>query len=153
VIRCGQCGRAYIGMSARGKGGLYHYYACTARQKYGPKACSGERVSREKLERAVLRQLANVYRDGSLIRDAFAAAQEQAIREQPSIDECRRAITAEIARAEGSITRYFESFEQGRLSPERCEHRVAGLQARLDDLGAQQAELAENQRRLQSARG
>jgi Recombinase zinc beta ribbon domain len=37
-------------MSARGKGGPYHYYACTARQKYGPKACQGQRVSREKLE-------------------------------------------------------------------------------------------------------
>jgi site-specific DNA recombinase len=37
VIRCGHCGRAYIGMSAHGKGGTYHYYACTARQKYGPK--------------------------------------------------------------------------------------------------------------------
>lgn len=48
VVRCGHCGRAYIGMSARGKGGLYHYYACTARQKYGPKACQGQRISREK---------------------------------------------------------------------------------------------------------
>jgi site-specific DNA recombinase len=44
VIRCGHCGRAYIGMSAHGKGGTYHYYACTARQKYGPKACRGERI-------------------------------------------------------------------------------------------------------------
>jgi site-specific DNA recombinase len=144
VIRCEQCGRAYIGMSARGKGGTYHYYACTARQKYRPKACNGDRVRREKLERAVLRQLANIYRDGSLIRDALAAAQDQALREQPSLDERRRAVAAEIARAECSIERYFESFEQGRLSPERCEQRVAGLQARFDDLGAQQAELAEN---------
>jgi site-specific DNA recombinase len=144
VIRCGQCGRAYIGMSARGKGGLYHYYACTARQKYGPKACSGERVSREKLEQAVLRQLASIYRDGSLIRDALAAAQEHALREQPSLDERRRSVDAEIARAERSVERYFESFEQGRLSPERCEQRVAVLQARLDDLGAQQAELAKD---------
>jgi site-specific DNA recombinase len=37
VVRCGHCGRAYIGMSARGKGGLYHYYACTARQSTAPK--------------------------------------------------------------------------------------------------------------------
>jgi Recombinase zinc beta ribbon domain len=55
VIRCGHCGRAYIGMSAHGKGGTYHYYACTARQKYGPKSCRGERVPRKKLETAVLR--------------------------------------------------------------------------------------------------
>ena len=48
VIRCGHCGRAYIGMSAHGKGGTYHYYACTARQKYGPKACAGQRIPRER---------------------------------------------------------------------------------------------------------
>jgi site-specific DNA recombinase len=64
VVRCGHCGRAYIGMSARGKGGLYHYYAYTARQKYGPKACQGQRISREKLETAVLHQLTGIYRDG-----------------------------------------------------------------------------------------
>ena len=91
-----------------------------------------------------MRQLASIYRDGSLIRDALAAAQEQAIREQPSLAERRRSIDSEAARVERSVERYFESFEQGRLSPERCEQRVAGLQARLDDLGGQQAELAES---------
>jgi site-specific DNA recombinase len=144
VIRCGHCGRAYIGMSARGKGGTYHYYACTARQKYGPKACQGERVSREKLETAVLRQLTGIYRDGPLIHDALGAAHEQAQRERPALDEQRRSITAEITRVERSTERYFEAFEQGRLSPERCEQRVARLNARLDDLRAQQAELADD---------
>jgi hypothetical protein len=37
-----------------------------------------------------------------------------------------------------------EAFEQGRLSPERCEQRVSRLNARLDDLRAQQAELADD---------
>jgi site-specific DNA recombinase len=143
VIRCGHCGRAYIGMSARGKGGLYHYYACTARQKYGPKACTGERVPREKLETAVLHQLTAIYRDGLLIHDALATAQEQARQERPALDERRRSIAAEIARSEHATARYFEAFEQGRLSPERCEQRLADLTARLDDLHAQQDELAD----------
>jgi site-specific DNA recombinase len=142
VVRCGHCGRAYIGMSARGKGGLYHYYACTARQKYGPKACQGERVSREKLETAVLHQLTGIYRDGPLIQDALATAQQQAERERPALDERRQAIAAEITRAEHSTARYFDAFEEGRLSPERCEQRFADLTSRLDDLRAQQAELA-----------
>lgn len=144
VIRCGHCGRAYIGMSAHGKGSTCHYYACTARQKYGPKACRGERVPREKLETAVLRQLTSIYRDGPLIHDALGAAQEQAQRERPALDEQRRSITAEITRVERSTERYFEAFEQGRLSPERCEQRVSRLNARLDDLHAQQAELADD---------
>lgn len=58
--------------------------------------------------------------------------------------ERRQAIAAEITRTEHSTERYFEAFEQGRLSPERCEQRVARLSARLDDLRAQQAELADD---------
>jgi exonuclease VII small subunit len=132
-------------MSARGKGGLYHYYACTARQKYGPKACQGQRVSREKLEAAVLHQLAGIYRDGPLIQNALATAREQAERERPALDERRQAIAAEITRTEHSTARYFDAFEEGRLSPERCEQRLADLTTRLDDLRAQQAELADNE--------
>ncbi len=144
VIRCGHCGRAYIGMSARGKGGLYHYYACTARQKYGPKACQGQRISREKLETAVLHQLTGIYRDGPLIQDALATAKQQAERERPALDQRRKAVAAEVTRAERSTARYFDAFEEGRLSPERCEQRLTDLITRLDDLRAQQAELADN---------
>jgi hypothetical protein len=92
-------------MSARGKGGLYHYYACTARQKYGPKACQGQRVSREKLETAVLHQLTGIYRDGPLIQNALATAQQQAERERPALDERREAIAAEITHTEHSTAR------------------------------------------------
>jgi hypothetical protein len=53
-------------------------------------------------------------------------------------------IATEIASIERSTERYFEAFEQGRLSPERCEQRVTRLNARLEDLQAQQAELADN---------
>ena len=31
VIRCGRCRRAYVGTSARGRRGLYHYYVCSTR--------------------------------------------------------------------------------------------------------------------------
>ncbi len=144
VVRCGHCGRAYIGMSARGKGGLYHYYACTARQKYGPKACQGQRVSRKKLEAAVLHQLIGIYRDGPLIQAALATAQQQAERERPALDERREAIAAEITRTERSTARYFDAFEEGRLSPERCEQRLADLTTSLDNLRTQQAELADD---------
>jgi hypothetical protein len=126
------------------KGGLYHYYACTARQKYGPKACQGQRVSREKLETAVLHQLTGIYRAGPLIQNALATAQQQAERERPALDERRQAITAEIARNEHATARYFDAFEEGRLSPERCEQRLADLTTRLDDLRAQQAELTDS---------
>jgi sugar-specific transcriptional regulator TrmB len=48
----------------------------------------------------------------------------------------------EIARTERSSERYFEAFEPGRLSPERCEQRLVRLQERLDELREKQDELA-----------
>jgi site-specific DNA recombinase len=140
--RCGRCGKAYIGMSANGNGGRYHYYACTGRQKYGPKACTGERLPREKLEHAVLHQLASVYRDEQLITDALAKATADAEERRPEFEQRLASISAEIARAGQALERYYEAFEQGKLSPERCEQRLTRLQARLDELRGQEAELS-----------
>jgi hypothetical protein len=60
----------------------------------------------------------------------------QAERERPVLDEGRQAIAAEITRTEHSTARYFDAFEEGRLSPERYEQRLADLTTRLEDLHA-----------------
>ena len=78
VIRCGRCKRAYVGMSAKGNGGVYHYYACSGRQKLGRKGCDGERLNRDKLEAAVLSQLANLYRDSEPDRERAPARLQRA---------------------------------------------------------------------------
>ena len=57
LVRCGRCRRAYVGMSAKGNGSTYHYYACSGRQKLGHKNCDGERIPRKKLEGGILTQL------------------------------------------------------------------------------------------------
>ncbi len=142
LLRCGKCGKAYIGMSANGNGGRYHYYACTGRQKYGPKACTGERLPRDKVDEAVLGQLVSIYRDKDVVIEAVATATAEAEKRRPEFEQRLASIGAEINRAEHALERYYEAFEQGKLSPERCEDRLTRLQARLDDLHAQQAELS-----------
>src|SRR5919201_2584351 len=71
---------------------LYHYYACSGRQKLGRRGCVGERDPRDKLEAAVLHQLAALYRDGTLIRDALEAAIATTHEAQPALEERRRAL-------------------------------------------------------------
>jgi hypothetical protein len=66
-VRCHHCGRAYVGTSAHGRNGRYTYYACSTRYKYGPTKCNGDRLPKDRLEAAVLAQLAELYRDGHLI--------------------------------------------------------------------------------------
>ena len=143
LIRCGRCRRAYVGMSARGNGGTYHYYACTGRQKLGRVGCDGERISRDKLEHAVLTQLASLYRDGALIRTAVdqAAARDQAGR--PALEERRRGLAEEIRRGERALDRYYHRFENGDLDSGRFQTRVSALETHLDALREQDAELAQ----------
>jgi site-specific DNA recombinase len=142
LLRCGRCRRAYVGMSARGNGGLYHYYACSGRQKLGPKACDGERISRDKLETAVIDQLATLYREGTLIREALEAANTKAQRARPALEEQRRALAKERQHGERALGRYYTAFESGELDASRFEMRVSALEARLDTLREQDADLA-----------
>jgi site-specific DNA recombinase len=87
VIRCGRCRRAYIETSARGRSGLYHYYVCSTRYRYGAEFCSGDRLPKNDLEAAVIEQMQDVYRNTSLIDEAMATT---AIDDGPAEDPARR---------------------------------------------------------------
>jgi site-specific DNA recombinase len=142
LIRCGKCGHAYIGMAAHGKGGKYHYYSCTGRKKYGSKTCENDRLPSQCLEDAVFAQLADIYRDGTLITEAIGQAREDAERHRPEDEQRLSSIRAEIARSEQALERYYQAFEQGSLPAERCQARTARLDARLEELRTQEAELS-----------
>jgi site-specific DNA recombinase len=142
VIRCGRCGRAYVGMSAKGNGGLYHYYACSGRQKLGSKVCDGERLNRDKLEHAVLTQLAGLYRDGDLIAASLQRAYREQTADRPAIEAQQRTVAEEIRRGERALDRYYRAFESGDLEPGQFKTRLADLQAKLETLHEQEQALA-----------
>jgi site-specific DNA recombinase len=142
LIRCGRCRRAYVGMSARGNGGTYHYYACSGRQKLGRRGCDGERLPKDKLEAAILRQLTGLYRDGTMIRDAIEQAAASSQTDRSALTEKCASLAKEIARAERAIERYHDAFENGDLDPARFKQRLSALDARLDTLHDQDQALA-----------
>jgi site-specific DNA recombinase len=129
-------------MSAKGNGGTYHYYACSGRQKLGPEGCDGERIPRDTLETAVVRQFASLYRDGALIEDALAAAAERERAGRPALEEQRHALAEEIHRAERALGRYYTAFETGDLDAKRFQTRFDSLETRLGDLREQDLALA-----------
>ena len=142
LLRCGRCKRAYVGMSAKGNGGTYHYYACSGRQKLGPKGCDGERIPRDKLEAAVVAQLAALYRNGEVIHEAIEASAAQRHIDAAALEEQRRGLAEEIRRAERAIDRYYAAFETGDLDAKRFQTRVSALESRLADLREQDLDLA-----------
>ena len=142
VVRCGRCSRAYVGTSARGRRGLYHYYVCSTRYRYGTGFCQGDRLPKDDLEEAVIEQMQDVYRDTSLIDEAMATAatEDGELAEDPArpLAELRQ----DLAGAGRSLDRYFAAFEEGSLSPADCHERIAKLKARIDSLVAEEASLA-----------
>jgi site-specific DNA recombinase len=142
LLRCGRCRRAYVGMSAKGNGGTYHYYACSGRQKLGRKGCDGERLPKDKLEAAILDQLTGLYRHGGLIRDAIEQAAAGSETDRAQLAEQRASLAKEITRAERAIEHYQDAFENGALDPARFKERLSALDTRLDALQAQEQALA-----------
>ena len=142
LVRCHHCGRAYVGTSAHGRSSRYTYYACSTRYKYGASKCNGERLPKDRLEAAVLAQLAGIYRDGELIERALAKAATLATEERPRVEEQLASTRAEVARIERKLERYFEAFETGELSAALCEERVRRHRERLEALRGQKADLA-----------
>ena len=141
LVRCHHCGRAYVGTSAHGRSGRYTYYACSTRYKYGPSKCNGDRLPKDRLEAAVLTQLAELYRDGHVIEQALADLADATESERPELEEQLASTRAEIARVEGKLERYFEGFEDGRLAADLFQDRVRGHRDRLEALREREADL------------
>jgi site-specific DNA recombinase len=109
-----RCRRAYVGMSAKGNGGTYHYYACSGRQKLGRRGCDGQVATQG---RARGRDPRPAHRPLPRRRphpQQTAASDE---RDRTALTEKRASIAKEIARAERAIERYQDAFENGDLDP------------------------------------
>jgi site-specific DNA recombinase len=143
LVRCHKCGRAYVGTSAHGRNARYTYYACSTRYKYGRTRCGGQRLSKDRLERAVLAQLATIYRDGQLINDALAQAAEQANTDRPQHEQQLAGVRADIQNLERRIDRYLQAFEDAKLDPDICQQRITLHHARLQALRDQEDQLAQ----------
>jgi hypothetical protein len=99
-------------------------------------------LPKDRLEAAVLAQLAGLYRDGQLIERALAKAATLATEERPRVKERLASMRAEVARIERKLERYFEAFETGELSAALCQERVRSHRERLETLREQEADLA-----------
>ena len=141
VVRCGQCGRAFIGTSAKGRSRRYHYYTCSTRYRYGTRTCDADRLPKDALEEAVLEQMIDVYRDSGLIEDALEHLGASEGEERDSVEARVAALRQEQAGAKRSMDRYLAAFEAGTMKPATCQERLDNLQARLDMLIAEEQSL------------
>ena len=99
-------------------------------------------MPKDRLEHAVLTQLATIYRDGQLINDALAQAAEHANTDRPQHEQQLAGVRADIQNLERKIDRYLQAFEDAKLDPDICQQRIERHHTRLQALRDQEADLA-----------
>jgi site-specific DNA recombinase len=136
LARCGRCRSAYVGSSANGNGGLYHYYVCQGRLRQGSDFCDNDNLSREALETAVILELVELLAVSGLPEEAWELAKEA---EGASRDERKkevRRLDRQVSDKETARARYFDAFESGKLEASMCNERLAAIEEELDALRA-----------------
>jgi site-specific DNA recombinase len=144
LITCPECGKKYIGTSAKGRNRLYHYYTCFSRVRYGTAGCNAPRLVAPDTDTATLKALHDFYqRADVLIGDAITRAQ----RHHHDSHTDRRgeldAISAQIKTKTAAIDRYLTAFEAGTMDDETCGARVQALRHEIEQLKARQGEIAD----------
>ncbi|RSU46063.1 hypothetical protein BRX43_16760 [Sphingomonas sp. S-NIH.Pt15_0812] len=118
VCGCGGDGCGAGMMTSTGKSGQYRYYACSARIKRGPDACSGRRVPMEQLDDlvvdAVTRHLVQPERLTALLQ-TWLDRSETAVAERAA--ELKR-LRARLTQLEGESARVIKLVRLEVLSPD-----------------------------------
>jgi site-specific DNA recombinase len=139
---CDRCGSPLVGTAAHNRSRRYDYYTCGTRSRHGTAACDQDRLRRDQLEAAVLGQLAEVYANTALLRQALDAADRQWRAEEGARRGRLATLGGERVDLEHRLQRYLVAFEEGRLRPETAQSRVDAIEARLAAIGGEEAQFA-----------
>jgi site-specific DNA recombinase len=144
-VRCGRCGKPYIGTASHGRNGRYTYYTCFTRMRYGTKHCDNDRLPAEQLERAVSRRLRTVLDDHDLIDQAINHAYERLTTRDDEQQSELDAVQRKLAETRAAMDRYFRAFEAGTMPEDTCAPRIATLSEQAKTFERRASELAARQ--------
>lgn len=116
LSRCMRCLGRVVGASAWGRGGRYGYYLCNGRMKHGE--CDLPRIAKDKLERAILAQLKEIFGNGAFVKELVERVNRKLRKKRPDLKKRLQAVERQIKDKEKLADLYFQEFEKKRrLSP------------------------------------
>ncbi len=139
LARCGNCGKALIGMEA--KSGKFSYYVCGTLTKKGAGSCPTRYLNANKLESLVVHKI----REHILTPDNLTALAELVCQEFNSDSEGYRTdlcnIDNQITDTSRRMERLYDVIETGKVSLDDVGPRIRELRERYDKLQARREEL------------
>ena len=151
LAKCGYCGKALIGLEA--KGGQFSYYVCGTLIKKGAGSCQARYLNSEKFEGLVINKIKQHILTEQNLREVVRLVNEEMDNVAKEYREGLDTISDEIGNINCRLERLYDALETGKLGLEdlgpriqQLKHRQKQLQARKWELEAllpvRQAELA-----------
>ena len=147
LLRCQSCHCA-MSPSHTSKGNRrYHYYVCSSSQKHGRQTCSTRSVPAGPIDAFVVDRIRGIGRDPELVRETVAAVHAQAAgsaelwaADRRTWEREQRKAEAEVRGLAGKLAGDATGLAVQRLAD--VQMQIAARQARLDQIQAQQDDLA-----------
>ena len=147
LLRCGLCGKAYVGQGA--KGGRYGYYVCATLQREGAGMCEARYLNAERAEGFVVDKIRERILTDETITELVTLVAEEIDAQAGELDGKLQVVEAELQDVRSRLTKLYEALEKSDLTLEALSPRILSLRQREDQLAAAREDAA---RRLEERR-
>lgn len=146
LLRCGHCGYAFIGHSA--KSGKFHYYGCQTKMKSGTDQCPAVLLNRDALEAAVVEHLKTHVLTVTNLRELLDEVNAGLGDATEELVEARTTKRGLLDQQRQQLSRLVDAMALGTIDPSVLAERINALKATTDRL---QADIANLETRIASA--
>jgi site-specific DNA recombinase len=146
LIRCFECGSVmtpHYTQKRHKDGSIYRipYYRCTKRLHFDNSVCHVKHINADLVERTVVQKLSDLSQNEAFLKVSVEELNGDLKRKIEPLEREAGQIKKRLEEIEGEIGRYVKALGQGKLSVERLEAEIGGLetdkhilQQQLDDL-------------------
>jgi site-specific DNA recombinase len=146
LIRCSGCGSGmtpHYTQKRHKDGSVYRipYYRCTKTLHFNNSVCQVKHINADDVERVVVQKLSDLSQNEAFLKMSVEELNGDLKRKTEPLEREAGQIKKRLEEIEGEIGRYVKALGQGKLSIERLETEISGLEAdkhvlqqQLDDL-------------------
>ncbi|MCY4616971.1 MAG: recombinase family protein [Chloroflexi bacterium] len=149
LLRCGRCGKSFVGHGA--KGGKFSYYVCNTLHREGAGACQAPYLSAPKLEELVTHKVLTRILNEQTIIELVQMVAEEIDAMAAELNTQRQAVETELADVRRRLAKLYDALENSDLTYQDLSPRIHSLRGQEDQLAAahENATLQLEQRRAE----
>ncbi len=140
LLRCGLCGKSYVGHGA--KGGQFAYYVCNTLHREGAGSCEAPYLSAPKLEDFISQKILTRVLSEQTIIELVQLVAEEIDAMAAELNTQLRSVETELSDVRRRLTRLYDALENSELTFQDLSPRIHSLRGQEDQLAATQEKAA-----------